>query len=115
MPRSAEPESFLPLHPLEFRILLALLEGPSHGYDIVKAIESQEEVGAVYPANLYRRIRDLTASGLVEDVEAPRGSQEARRRYLGVTALGRKVARAEARRMRDLLQDARTRKLLEQS
>lgn len=112
MPRTPEPESFLPLHPLEFRILIALIEGPSHGYEIVKAIEAQEG-GSVYPANLYRRIRDLLASALVEEVDAPGESTDVRRRYLGVTALGKQVARAEALRMRALLGDARTRKLLE--
>ncbi len=112
MPRVVEPESFLPLHPLEFRILLALVEGPRHGYEIVKAIEAQEGA-VVYPANLYRRIRDLTTSGLVQEVDSPEDSPDPRRRYLGVTILGRRVARAEARRMSELLQDARTRKLLE--
>jgi DNA-binding MarR family transcriptional regulator len=41
---TAAIESYLPLHPLEFRILLALADGPSHGYRIVKAIE--ERIGA---------------------------------------------------------------------
>ena len=30
------PQSFLPLHPLELRVLLVLAEGEAHGYSIVK-------------------------------------------------------------------------------
>lgn len=49
-----------PLHPLEFRILFVLLDGPARGYRIVKAIEAREAGHTrIYPANIYRRIRDL--------------------------------------------------------
>jgi DNA-binding PadR family transcriptional regulator len=112
MPRTPEPESFLPLHPLEFEILLSLLDESRHGYEIVKAIEA-EAGGSVYPANLYRRIRDLLGSALLEEVDAPDARADVRRRYLRITALGKRVARAEAQRMRLLLRDTRTRKLLE--
>jgi DNA-binding PadR family transcriptional regulator len=113
MTRRSEPEAFLPLHPLEFRILMALLDGPSHGYDIVKTIEAGERHGAIYPANLYRRIRDLLRRDLVVEVATPRGADpEGRRRYVAITALGRRVARSEAVRLRDLLRDARAKRLL---
>ena len=109
---AADPEVYLPLHPLEFRVLLAALDGPSHGYAIVKAIEAREE-GAIYPANLYRRVRDLLSRGLLEDVEAPAGEDpEGRRRYVVVTRLGRAVARLEARRLDALVRDARAAHLL---
>jgi DNA-binding PadR family transcriptional regulator len=108
MSRPPEPGAFLPLHPLEFRILLALVDGSRHGYEIVKAIESRERYGPIYPANLYRRIRDLMRRELVSEADAPRGADpEARRRYLAITPLGRRVARAEALRLRDLVRDAR--------
>lgn len=106
-------ERFLPLHALEFRILLVLLDGPSHGYRIVQAIEAEEGEGRVWPANLYRRIRDLLARGLIEETEPPRGEPpEPRRTYLRVSTLGRRVARAEARRLASLVADARARRLL---
>src|SRR5688572_33118961 len=107
-----EAESFLPLHPLEFRILLELVEGPSHGYEIVRAIEAEGGHGRVYPANLYRRIRDLLASELIEEVDAD-DVAHARRRYVRVTRLGRSVARAEARRPRAVVQDPRVDALLQ--
>lgn len=112
--RTAAPDAFLPLHPLEFRILLVLLDGPSHGYRIVKAIE--ERVGGnrkIYPANLYRRIRDLMDRGLIEASDSPAGESEGRRTYVAVSDLGRRVARAEAERLDALVADARERRLLE--
>jgi DNA-binding PadR family transcriptional regulator len=108
-----DPGSFLPLHPLEFRILLVLLEGASHGYAIVQAVEARDPDAAVYPANLYRRIRDLLARGFLREADTPRGEDpEGRRRYLAVTPLGRRVARAEAERLHALVLDARAADLL---
>jgi DNA-binding PadR family transcriptional regulator len=112
--RTRSPDSFLPLHPLEFRILLVLLDGPSHGYRIVKAIE--ERVGErrrIYPANLYRRIRDLLDRGLIEESAAPAGESEGRRTHVAVSELGRRVAKAEAERLEALVNDARASRLLE--
>ncbi|MCI0434962.1 MAG: PadR family transcriptional regulator [Gemmatimonadetes bacterium] len=107
------PESFVPMHPLEFRMLLVLMDGPSHGYRIVKALEAMEGGRVVYPANLYRRIRDLLADGLIEECGAPGGAGEGgRRTYVRVSGLGRRVARAEARRLAELVADARARNLI---
>ena len=109
---NGDPGDFLPLHPLEFRILLALLDGPAHGYQVVKQIEAAEWVGPrIFPANLYRRIRDLLERSLLAEVPAPPGEGDSRRRYLEVTALGRRVARAEAARLEALLAEARSRGL----
>ena len=110
------PTEYMPLHPLEFRILLVLLGGPSHGYRIVQEIEAREAGRApVYPANLYRRIRALTAAGLIEEVDPPEGAEagDPRRRYLAVTRAGHAAARAEAERLRELVADARALDLLE--
>jgi len=96
--------------------MLVLTEGPAHGYRIVKGIEDAARGGTVYPASLYRRIRDLGAKGLVEECPAPRHvpAEEAQRRtYYRPTGLGFEVARAEAERMQSLISDARTRRLLE--
>lgn len=104
---------FFPLHPLEFRILLVLLEGASHGYDIVKRIEAREgKRMTIYPANLYRRLRDMRSRGLLTDAEAPVGEDDGRRRYFEVTPLGSRVAREEAARLDELVTDARAGGLL---
>jgi DNA-binding PadR family transcriptional regulator len=99
-----EPESFLPLHPLEFRILLSLLDGVAHAYRIVSQIE---ESRPVMPTNLYRRIWRLASLELIAEVEAPRGETSPRpRRYFELTSLGRRVAAAEQTRLRALLLEA---------
>lgn len=104
---------FLPLHPLEFRILLVLREGASHGYEIVKRIEAREgERMTIYPANLYRRLRDMRARGVLADAEAPAGARDGRRRYFELTPLGVRVAREEALRLDELVVDARAGGLL---
>lgn len=109
-PRRAE--DFLPLHPLAFRILMILLDGPSFGTRIVKEIEKAETGGRkLYPANLYRRIRDLMSDGLIEDAPAPPDA-DPRRSYVRLTGTGRAVAGAEARRLRDLVADAQRHALL---
>ena len=102
----------LPLHPLEFRILLALFEGPSYGTRIVESIEASDRSGkTLYPANLFRRIRDLLSDGLVEEAPSPEGA-DPRRTYVRLTSAGRAVARAEARRLRALVSEAERHDLL---
>jgi len=102
---------FLPLHPLELRILLVLLEGVSYGTRIVQAIEEREADRKLYPATLFRRIRTLMSDGLVEEAAAP-ADADPRRTYLRITGLGREVASAEARRLRELVADAAAVELL---
>ena len=106
---SNDPLTHLPLHPLEFRILLVLQNGPAHGYRIVKEIEArEEEMSTIYPGNLYRRIRDLQAKGFLEDTPPPEGGdQDPRRKYFRPTPLGEAVARAEALRLESLVREAR--------
>ena len=104
-----DPLEHLPLHPLEFRILLVLQDGPAHGYRIVKEIEAREtDLRSIYPGNLYRRIRDLKGKGLLEEIEPPpEGDPDPRRKYFRPTALGEAVARAEASRLEGLVREAR--------
>lgn len=105
----SNPNRFLPLHPLEFRILLVLLDGPAHGYRIVKEIEAREkDSGSLYPGNLYRRIRDLLGRGLLQEVSPPSGVEaDPRRKYFAPTGLGEAVAKAEGRRLETLVREVR--------
>jgi DNA-binding PadR family transcriptional regulator len=103
----ADPQ---PLHPLELRVLLVAADGPVHGYRIVKAIEELEGGRlTLYPANLYRRIRDLTARGLLEEVSPPPNDEPGGRprTYFEITKLGREVVREDVARMQDLVRHAR--------
>lgn len=94
----------LPVHPRDFHILLTLLDGPRHGYGIVKRIE-ERTAGALRldPANLYRAIQRLLEDGLVVEAEPPEDDTDRRRRrYYAITALGNRTLAAEAERMRGL-------------
>jgi DNA-binding PadR family transcriptional regulator len=114
MSRQADPTDHLPLHRRDFQILLSLVSGPSYGTQIVMEIEKQHEGSSkFYPANLFRRIRDLLTRGLVQECDAPPGA-DPRRTYVALTGLGQAVVRLEAQRMEELVQEARALKLLEQ-
>ncbi len=113
-PSELDPQEFLPLHLLEFRILMALTGGDRHGYAIVKEIEARESSQKIFPANLYRRLRDLLGRALIEEAPAPAKAEPERRprRYFRLTALGMAVAHSEATRLEELVRDARERDLL---
>jgi DNA-binding PadR family transcriptional regulator len=98
----------LPLHPLEFQVLLTLVEGVAHAYEIVRRTEArQPEWSRILPTNLYRRIWRLEARGLIVRASGDREHARRERTYFSLTPLGRRVAEAEAARLRELLQQAR--------
>lgn len=112
MALDAAIQDFLPLHPLEFRILLTLTDGPSYGTRIVEEIEAREAGRTkIYPANLFRRIRDLLGRELLEECTAP-ADADPRRTYVRLTRMGRAVALAEAERLRGLVAEAVDHELL---
>ncbi len=118
MPRHLPVEDHMPLHTLEFAILLVLGDGPTHGYRIVKEIEADDDSGRqIHPANLYRRIRDLNGRGLLEESAPPADAEQEggpSRKYFRLTQLGLDVSRAEATRLRSLIDTERVRRLLHQ-
>ena len=111
---AASTESFLPMRPVEFYILLALAEGNLHGYGIIQAtLERSNGTVRLDPGTLYRAIVRLADAGLLEDTErrAAADLADQRRRYYAITDLGLDVAGAEAGRMADLVEDARASQL----
>jgi DNA-binding PadR family transcriptional regulator len=111
-PPAADVKEFLPVPPRDYLVLFALAEGPSHGYGILKAIESGSGGVPFDPANLYRSLRKLTRDGLVlATAERARPFERAPRRYR-LTALGHRVLTAEAKRLASLADAARARRLL---
>jgi DNA-binding PadR family transcriptional regulator len=99
------------LSDLAFHVLLALGEGPAHGYAIGKDIEERSG-GRLDPTTgaLYQALRRLADDGLIESTTGP-DQTDARRKYFALTALGRRAAAAEAARLESLLRVARKRKL----
>lgn len=96
-----------PLSPAVFHILLSLAEGERHGYALKREIALRTggklKLG---PGVLYGSINKLLEQGLIEESDDrpdPHLDDE-RRRYYRITPYGRKVALAEAARMRDLAQ-----------
>ena len=108
------PEAFLPLTPVAFDILLALGEGEAHGYAILQDI-AERKGGRVKPhaGTLYRAIARLVESGLLQELESD-GEEvgDERRRNYRLSALGRRVAEAEAVRLAAQVSAARSRRLL---
>lgn len=109
-------ESLLPLKPDVFTILLVLLDGDCHGYGMIKAAEERQgRQGQLQPGALYRLLKQLLEDGLIGEVptdEAPADADE-RRRYYRISAFGRTVAAAEARRMAELVELSTHHRLLE--
>ena len=67
------------------------------------------------PGNLYRTLKELLDLGLIAETDwrPDPGLDDERRRYYRITALGRRVAGAEAARLEELVAEARSRGLLE--
>jgi DNA-binding PadR family transcriptional regulator len=102
------------LSDLAFQILLALGDGPSHGYAIGKEVE-ERSAGRLDPTTgaLYQALRRLEADGLISSAAGPR-DVDPRRKYFALTAAGRRAAAAEAQRLDGLVRAARKRKLFPQ-
>lgn len=98
-----EVASFLPLSPQDFQVLLAVTEGPIHGYGIVKASEDGHGHATLELGSLYRILARMLDLGLVEDAGDEGSTGNRRRRLYQATALGRSVVAAEARRLEALL------------
>jgi DNA-binding PadR family transcriptional regulator len=109
------PEDFLPLHRDTFHILVSLADSDRHGYSILLDV-AERTSGALRfsPSSLYASIKRLLHQGLIEELaERPDPDEDdERRRYYRLTRLGRKVAEVEARRLEQLLADARATGLL---
>ena len=106
-----EPESLLPLTPVEFHILLALADRDRHGYSIMQEIVVQTQGKLrIGPTTLYRSIKRLREHELIDEAdERPDPSlDDERRRYYRLTSFGHRVAVAEAERLSQTLALART-------
>jgi len=110
-------DSLLPLTPVAFEILMALLDEDRHGYAVLQHVE--QRVGSALPlrtGTLYRALARLMDDALIEQVAQKVGANndaaDPRRRYYRITALGRDTAAAEARRLEDQVAAARRHKLL---
>src|SRR6188768_2419702 len=103
-----------PLKPLVFQVLLALVDGESHGWALVRDVQQRGGFDRIMPGNFYRTLRGMLADGLIEEApgrDEPSEDDE-RRRYFRLTALGADAAAAEARRLEALVIESRAKRLL---
>jgi DNA-binding PadR family transcriptional regulator len=109
MPQRRDPDALLPLTPSLFHVLVALADGETHGYAIMKEVERLTG-GAVRlsTGTLYGIIKRLLGDGLIKEA---RPGGDARRRRYELTPFGTDVARAEARRLEQTLSLARRKAL----
>jgi len=93
----------------EFHVLLALLDGPRHGYGLMQDVDAlsggELQLG---PGTLYTAIKRLRESRLISETDADAD----RRRCYKLTRKGKTVVEEEARRMNELVRAARKRGLL---
>lgn len=99
--------------PLDFHLLLALADGPLHGYALADAIAAESN-GTLVPraGSLYRVIARLETAGLVDETDPPADVPPhpgRERRYYTLTRAGRAALAAEAKRMKEAAGVARRR------
>jgi DNA-binding PadR family transcriptional regulator len=106
-----DPADLLPLSPAMFHVLVALADGETHGYAILKEVESLTD-GSVRlsTGTLYGIIKRLLSDGLVRETSTG-GTGDERRRSYALTPFGRDVARAEAARLEQTIAIARRKPL----
>src|SRR5690349_2409999 len=112
MKPSETPESFLPLKPHWFHVLLSLADQEQHGYAIMQEVLDRTD-GKVHlwPATLYGTLKKLIDADLIEESGSRPGAEDdARRRYYRLTRLGRRVLAAESQRLEDLVRVIRAKR-----
>ena len=108
--RPRDPRTFLPLTPRVYHVLLALAEGPRHGYGVILAVRDHTDgVIVMRTGTLYVLLRRLLGQRLIEECDERPGADEddERRRYYRLTELGRAVVEAESLRLQNVVAAAR--------
>jgi DNA-binding PadR family transcriptional regulator len=106
MAKTQAPETFLPLKPHWFHVLLSLADVDQHGYGIMQEVlERTSGKVRLWPATLYGTLKRMIDEDLIEEsAERPAAdADDARRRYYRLTKLGRRVLVAESLRLEDLV------------
>jgi DNA-binding PadR family transcriptional regulator len=105
-PRSAD--HLLPLKPKVLHVLLALADGPRHGYSIMPDIAARTDGQVrVWPASMYGILRELEELDWIAESEKRPSDDDERRRYFALTPLGKRVLSGEVRRLEAIVDQAR--------
>jgi DNA-binding PadR family transcriptional regulator len=99
-----------PLTPAVFHILLALADGPLHGYAIMQAVEAAAGPDLrMGPGTIYGSLQRMEDAGLVREVAS---QSDDRRRVFALLPAGRRALEAEARRLTRLAALVRGKRLV---
>lgn len=114
----ADVTRLLPLKPKALHILLAVADGPRHGYSIMQEVlERTDGQVRLWPAALYGLLRELEQADLIaKSGQRPAADEDdPRRRYFALTGHGRRVLDAEVRRLEAIVRHARASRALRKS
>lgn len=103
-------EALLPLPAATFHILVALSDDDRHGYAIMQDVAARTNGALRLSAGtLYRSVQRMLEQGLIVEASSrpARELDDERRRYYRIAPFGRAVAKAEARRLAQMLKLAR--------
>jgi DNA-binding PadR family transcriptional regulator len=111
-----DPSKALPLTTLTYHILLALADRDRHGYSIIK--EAEQRTGQsmrIETGALYHAIRRMRNEELIEPAPANEREsvEDTRRRTYRLTKWGREVLGAESTRLRQLVDIAEAKQVLQ--
>ena len=113
-PDREQIDALLPLPPAAFHILMALADQERHGYAIIQDVAERTDGELRLSAGtLYRSIQRMLEQDLIVEVtkRPTPANDDSRRRYYRITPFGTAVARAEMRRLTQLVRLARARGL----
>ena len=104
-----EVQALLPLPTATFHILVAVSADERHGYAIIQDVAERTDGALQMSAGtLYRSIARMVEQGLIAESTRRRAADDdERRRYYRITPFGTAVARAEMRRLTELVRIAR--------
>jgi DNA-binding PadR family transcriptional regulator len=109
MAKRIPPLGQVPLTPAVFHILLALADGPLHGYAVMQAVERTAGAGLrMGPGTIYGSLQRMEEAGLVRELP-PRTDD--RRRLFAMLPAGRRALAAEAKRLTRLAELVHARRL----
>jgi DNA-binding PadR family transcriptional regulator len=106
-------DHLLPLKPKVLHILLALADGPRHGYSIMQEVATRTDGHVrVWPAAMYGTLRELEEQDLIVESDKRPTDDDERRRYFTLTPLGKRVLHEEVRRLEAIVDHARASRAL---
>lgn len=113
--RRRAPDVHAPLKPKVLHVLLAVADGPRHGYGIMQDVADRTDGRMrLWPTALYGLLRELEKlDWIVESARRPAADEDdERRRYFELTSRGKRVLDAEVRRLSAIVSHARASRAL---